>query len=226
MHEYEQLYRRWRQYRLKRGILFLLGAAFLGAGGYYLYDRYAASLDLGVFKKEQAKPQVSAAAQANKIEPSFAFEQKLKKLEKFRSKKPAKKKSEKKSGKKHPKKRTQKPALKEPQAAVPSGGVTFVSQNKSVESLQEAYMRKPSFELALMIAKKYYARGEYDKSLDWAIKANELDKRNEESWILFAKSSYRLGKKEQAIDALVHFIRETGSRRAKELLRMLIKGEK
>ena len=49
-------------------------------------------------------------------------------------------------------------------------------------------------------------------------KANNLDAKNEKSWIVFAESANKLGKKEEAVSALENYIRSSQSDTAKNAL--------
>ncbi len=71
---------------------------------------------------------------------------------------------------------------------------------------------------ALLIAKAYYRAGNYKKSEEWALKANNLDKNIEESWLLFAKSKDALGKKKEALKILIAYYNQTKSAKVKLLI--------
>ena len=71
---------------------------------------------------------------------------------------------------------------------------------------------------AILIATAYYKAGNYIESEKWALTANNLDKENEESWFLFAKSKAKLGKRKEALTILVSYHKKTKSSEAKELI--------
>jgi tetratricopeptide (TPR) repeat protein len=71
---------------------------------------------------------------------------------------------------------------------------------------------------ALLIAKAYYKAGNYKNSEKWALKANNLDKKLDESWLLFAKSQEKLGKRKEALKVLVAYYRTSKSPKAKALI--------
>jgi tetratricopeptide (TPR) repeat protein len=60
----------------------------------------------------------------------------------------------------------------------------------------------PSFETCVKLAKNYYKKGDYKNALKWAKNANLQNKKDKRSWIIVAKSLYKLGKKEKAINIL------------------------
>ncbi|SFV67496.1 Transformation system protein [hydrothermal vent metagenome] len=71
---------------------------------------------------------------------------------------------------------------------------------------------------ALLIANAYYKAGNYKNSEKWALKANNLDKSLDESWIIFASSQEKLGKREEALKILVAYYRTSKSVKAKALI--------
>lgn len=72
--------------------------------------------------------------------------------------------------------------------------------------------------LSLFIAKKYYELENYNQSYNYALITNELNNDVEESWIIFAKSLYKLNKKDKAVKILQKYISTSHSHRAKILL--------
>ncbi len=75
-----------------------------------------------------------------------------------------------------------------------------------------------SADTAAMIASEHYKNGDYQKAYKWAISANNLDAKNEKSWIVCAESANKLGKKEEAVSALENYIRSSQSDTAKNAL--------
>ncbi len=100
----------------------------------------------------------------------------------------------------------------------------IASEQMDIKELTNLYDQNPDPDLAIMIAQRYFQRKEYENALQWSIKSNELDKNLEQSWLLFAKSSYKLGRKNRAINALRIYIRKSGSQKAKELLMKMLQG--
>ena len=79
--------------------------------------------------------------------------------------------------------------------------------------------------LSLFIAKKYYSLGNYKQSYNYALITNELNNNIEDSWMVFAQSLYKMGKKEKAIKVLKKFVTSSHSSRAKILLDNIIAGK-
>jgi len=90
---------------------------------------------------------------------------------------------------------------------------------------EERFKKNGDFESALALSEEYYKNEEYQKALKWAISANSIDSKNEKSWVLFAKASAKLGRKQNAENALENFARASGSENIKTLLRQIKAGE-
>jgi predicted Zn-dependent protease len=72
--------------------------------------------------------------------------------------------------------------------------------------------------LSLFVAKKYYELGDYHKAYNYALMTNEINRDIEASWIIFAKSLVKLGKKDMAVKTLEKYINQSQSNSAKILL--------
>lgn len=98
----------------------------------------------------------------------------------------------------------------------------FSVDNTSKTPLQnmiDSYNAAPKYDNALSIAKIYYGKNSYTEAASWAKKANQLNREGEEAWLLFAKSNYASGRKNEAIAALELFMNYKESKAAAELLR-------
>ena len=93
-----------------------------------------------------------------------------------------------------------------------------LKETKTLDVLEERYSKHQSADTAAMIASEHYKNGDYQKAYKWAISANNLDAKNEKSWIVFAESANKLGKKEEAVSALENYIRSSQSDTAKNAL--------
>ena len=78
---------------------------------------------------------------------------------------------------------------------------------------------------ALFLAKYYYDQNEYLEAEKWALEANKIDSNIEESWLIFAKSQARQGKRVESLKVLQAFFKETGSRNAKILIDKIRRGK-
>jgi tetratricopeptide (TPR) repeat protein len=72
--------------------------------------------------------------------------------------------------------------------------------------------------LSLFVAKKYYELQDYKQAYNYALITNSINKNIESSWIIFAKSLVKLGKKDQAIQTLRKYIKQSHSNSARILL--------
>lgn len=68
--------------------------------------------------------------------------------------------------------------------------------------LKKSFYQNPSYEKALGLAKKYFDIKAYKKTIFWALKANELDRQSQDSWLIFAKAKRALGEEKEAKNAL------------------------
>ncbi len=95
----------------------------------------------------------------------------------------------------------------------------------SIQYLKEKFQKTHDLVFALMLCENYYSQKNYRKSLKWSIIANDIDSKSEKSWMWFAKSKYRLNKKEDAIKALKAFLESNESKNIRLLLKDIINGE-
>jgi hypothetical protein len=72
--------------------------------------------------------------------------------------------------------------------------------------------------LSLFLARRYYDLEQYSLSYEYALRTNEIDSTIEESWLLFARSLVKLGRKEEALKTLGSYAKHSKSARAKMLL--------
>ena len=79
--------------------------------------------------------------------------------------------------------------------------------------------------LSLFVAKKYYELEDYQQSYNYALITNNLNKEIESSWLIFAKSLVKLGKKDMAIKTLEEYIKHSRSSNATMLLNDINSGK-
>lgn len=122
---------------------------------------------------------------------------------------------------------TQQPQQR-PAQAKPNTPPKITMETKSVEQidvLASRYSKNPDAATAISMSEIFYKQGNYQKSLKWAINANALDPKMEKSWILFAKSSYKLGKKQDALSALENFSHTSSSEAVKTTIAQIKNNE-
>lgn len=81
-----------------------------------------------------------------------------------------------------------------------------------------AYNANPKYETALAVARDFYTKKEFSDAALWAKKANQMNRESEEAWLLYAKSYYAQGRKNEAIGVLELFLNYKDSKAASELL--------
>ncbi|BCD68070.1 CDC27 family protein [Nitratiruptor sp. YY09-18] len=231
MHEYEQLELKWKKFNNKRRlyqffiiVVFAL-VAFVVIKFLFplkpLQQKTIENKDVQkpfVAKKEKKNQEFNKSQETPLLKPSFEFEKRLS-YSLYKAKRYEKRK-----------RITEVQNNKRPQDAsnyplVKRGSISLhTSQPKSLVSLVKEFNKSNDIGLALLIAKRYYEQKEYKNAAKWSLIANNLDKNSEESWILFAKSSYKLGKKESAVNALKIYYKKSHSKRAYALLKQMVQG--
>jgi len=78
---------------------------------------------------------------------------------------------------------------------------------------------------ALFLAKFYYDKGIYSKSESWALEANKIDSNMDESWIIFAKSLSKQGKRAEALKVLQSYHDKSNSINAQKLMDKIRRGK-
>jgi len=78
--------------------------------------------------------------------------------------------------------------------------------------------------LSLFVAKRFYIIKRYTEAYNYALATNELNSEIEESWIIAAKSLYKLNREQEAVRLLNRFIDDSQSMRARMLLEQIRNG--
>ncbi|WP_434658379.1 tetratricopeptide repeat protein [Sulfurimonas sp. NW9] len=81
------------------------------------------------------------------------------------------------------------------------------------------FAQTPNYAVALVIARNYYKEGNYKKAIVWAKKANQLNKSDAQSWIIYAKSLYALHQDAKARQLLHIYLQYENSDAAQSLLK-------
>ncbi|MBZ7936728.1 transformation system protein [Campylobacter molothri] len=80
----------------------------------------------------------------------------------------------------------------------------------NIAILKNSFYKNPNYERALILAREYYQIKDYKKSIFWALKANDIDKKAEDSWLIFAKAQIALGYQDEAKRALDAYLDSYG----------------
>lgn len=99
-----------------------------------------------------------------------------------------------------------------------------IVQRDTTAYLKEKFDATKNIVFALMLSEEYYKLEEYNGARKWALIANEINPKNERSWILFAMSQAKLNNTNEAIQALEEFLKSNSSNNAESLLDKLKKG--
>lgn len=94
-----------------------------------------------------------------------------------------------------------------------------------IDTMKTKFAKSKSSRDALLIAKAYYKASKYSESEKWALSANKLNSSLEESWLMFAKSKVKLGKKQEAIKILASYFKKSQSVKAKDLIGQIKTGK-
>jgi hypothetical protein len=89
---------------------------------------------------------------------------------------------------------------------------------KSLSFIKKKFYATNNIKFSLLIAEKFLENKRYKKALKWALISNEINDKNEKSWILFAKAKINMGKKQDAINALSAYLKNNSSTNVKNLL--------
>jgi tetratricopeptide (TPR) repeat protein len=79
----------------------------------------------------------------------------------------------------------------------------------------------PSFDTCITLANKYYKEKDYESALKWAKNANLQNNQDPKSWMIVAKSLYKLGKKEKALKILQVYYKYTKNKDVLELIQRI-----
>ncbi len=99
-----------------------------------------------------------------------------------------------------------------------------ITQRDTTAYLKEKFDTTKNIVFALMLSEEYYRLEAYLEARKWALIANEINPKNERSWILFAMSQAKLNNVDDAIKALEEFLKTNSSTNAHSLLEKLKKG--
>ena len=78
---------------------------------------------------------------------------------------------------------------------------------------------------SLFLAKYYYDKMDYAKAEKWALETNRLDNKIEKSWLIFAKSLAKQGKRIESLKVLKAFLEQGGSAKARVLMDKIRRGK-
>ncbi|MDD2383690.1 MAG: CDC27 family protein [Sulfurospirillaceae bacterium] len=86
------------------------------------------------------------------------------------------------------------------------------------ESLLKNFHSTSTFKTAFELANYYFDSKEYTKAIVWAKEASKLGPTSEQPWLIYAKSKFHLGEKDEAIRSLEIYLGYSSSKEVKDLL--------
>jgi tetratricopeptide (TPR) repeat protein len=102
--------------------------------------------------------------------------------------------------------------------------VLITSQDgSSLSFIKKKFYATNNAIFSMKLAEKFYASKKYEKALKWSLITNEIDSKNEKSWLMFAKIKDKMGRKQDAINALNQYLKYENSSKAKKLLKKIKK---
>jgi len=106
--------------------------------------------------------------------------------------------------------------------SIPKIEIIVKEKTASLKDLINLYNISPNYEQAIKIAKIYFNKHDYNKSIEWSKKANKIEPEKSESWLLFAKNLVKLNKKQKAKNVLIAYLNTYGADKdIEKLLRSL-----
>jgi tetratricopeptide (TPR) repeat protein len=245
MIDIEKLEKRWFRYRVKQLLPYiaLLTATLLIVGGIALFfnnpskSKMVSKEKEVVVEKKSIQPKVTSENNRSKVEQKKPIKHESKERTQTEEKQILSPSLNfinniKKSKKKHSKSRDKRVKSKILESKIeeihPNSNIIIIDKQSKKNDIKDVIKRfetdhNPA--LSLFISKKYYELGDYESAYNYALKTNEINSNIEESWILFAKSLFKLNKKEQSIALLKRYISHTNSTKATQLLNSINQGE-
>ncbi|MCK4441918.1 MAG: CDC27 family protein [Sulfurovaceae bacterium] len=92
------------------------------------------------------------------------------------------------------------------------------TSNNYMSIMKQKFAQNKNPRDALLVAKAYYNAGNYKKSEEWALRANRLNSNLDESWLIFAKSKDKMGKRREALKILLTYYNKSKSYKVKALI--------
>ena len=92
------------------------------------------------------------------------------------------------------------------------------SSKNYIETMEKKFLKNKQPREALLLAEAFYRKGIYKKSEEWALRANKIDSNLDESWIIFAQSKAKMGKREEAIKILLAYYNKSKSAKVKRAI--------
>jgi len=89
--------------------------------------------------------------------------------------------------------------------------IKVIKEKESLKNLIDNYQLSPDYSTAIKISTIYLEKKKYNQSIKWAKKANEINPEDSKSWLLYAKSLVKLGKRNRAKLLLENYLKVYGN---------------
>jgi len=99
------------------------------------------------------------------------------------------------------------------------------SSKNYIETMKKKFLKNRTPREALLLAKAFYREKNYKESEKWALEANKLDSHLDESWIIFAKTKAKMGKKSEAIKILAMYYKKSKSPKVMAMIEKIKTGK-
>ena len=100
--------------------------------------------------------------------------------------------------------------------------VTSATNEESV--LREQFVKTNNPTIALELARLNFRNNNFKEAIKWSLAANDIDNSLEESWIIFAKSKYKLKQSDDAVKALREYNKNLNKASINELINKIKSG--
>lgn len=99
----------------------------------------------------------------------------------------------------------------------------FISSEEghSISFIKKKFYATNNAIFSIKLAKHFYASEKYEQALKWALITNEIDAKSEESWVMFAQIKEKMGRRQDAINALTEYLKHENSVKVSKLLKNL-----
>lgn len=104
-------------------------------------------------------------------------------------------------------------------AQAPVSHTTKGSVFNVTNSVQENANEAVTYQSAIVMARDFYEKNSFAEAAIWAKKANQLNREQEEAWLLYAKSYWAQGLKKEALGVLELYMNYKDSKAATQLYR-------
>jgi tetratricopeptide (TPR) repeat protein len=93
---------------------------------------------------------------------------------------------------------------------------------KSLKYLRKKFYASNDVKYAFAIAERFLEMKKYKEALKWSLIANELAPESDRSWLLFAKTKLKMGKKQDAINILQAYLKTYDSSKVSRFLKKIV----